>query len=395
MLGSHFWNLKIFHSISDHDSLVILNLLMYAYGYFKFKKRNFINIKQYSWFYKIGFAAMLLSAISVIVFHGQRTIDTIFVYRAQFPLLLFPLLFRIQPSIDEIKKSITLATIVYIGLLYVSLVAPLLFVDSVPEESSSIDFGYTFLARGNGMLWLYFFCFLMSDLSFKYTKKQIVMLCLFIITVIVIQNRQTIIYVFCILTFFSFTKTKYKSIKVFLFIFLGIAILYNLDIITSLYLETIENTKAEGGRAISLPYFLFDHNDNFIIDIIGNGMDSKKSAYGQYLTDLGKNYSIWSGDLGIVGIWSIYGVLPVAAILWLTIMVIKKRKHMPMYVVYIASATFLCPYLISFVGTNIYWWVFLLYFYAYYDTLHKRNLQVNKFKQTYSVKNERCINNNC
>lgn len=391
ILGSHFWNLKFFRSVSDHDSLVILNLLIYAYGYFKFKKRNFINSKHYSWFYKIGFVAMLLSAISVIVFHEQRTIDTIFVYRAQFPLLFFPLLFRIQPSIDEIKKSITLATIVYIILLYVSLVVPLLFVDSVPEDSSNVDFGYAFLARGNGMLWLYLFCFLLTDMSSKYTKKHIAILCIFIVTVIVIQNRQTIIYVFCILTIFSFTKTKNKSIKVFLLIFLVIAVLYNFDIITSLYLETLENTKVEAGRAISLPYFLFEHNDNIIIDIIGNGMDSKKSAYGQYLTDLGQNHSIWAGDLGIVGIWSIYGILPVVAILYLTVMILKSKKYMPQYVVFIAYATFLCPYLISFSGTDMYWWSFLLYFYAFHDTLYKRKMKISEFKQRISnQRNQQC-----
>lgn len=377
MLGSHFWNLKMFHSVSDHDSLVILNLLVYAYGYFKFKKRYFINSKHYSWFYRIGFAAMFLSAISVIVFHEQRVIDTIFVYRAQFPLLFFPLLFRIQPSINDIKKSITLATIVYIILLYVSLIAPILFVGSVPENPSSVDFGYIFLAKGNGMLCLYLFCFLLTNLSSKYTKRQLVMLCVFVVTMIILQNRQTIIYIFCILMIFLFSKSRNMPIKIFILLFLCTAVLYNFNILTSLYLETIDNTKVEAGRAISLPYFLFDHNENFFIDIIGNGMDSKKSAYGQYLTELGQNHSIWAGDLGIVGIWSIYGILPVIAILYLTIMVIKSKRYMPKYVVYVAYATFLCPYLISFMSTNIYWWAFLLYFYAYYDTLYKRKYSKN------------------
>ena len=378
MINAHFWNLKMFSSFSNHDTIVILNILMYAYGYFKYKRSYHIDSKQYSWFYKIAFFAMVLSAISVVVFHDQKTIDTIFVYRAQIPLLLMPLLFRIQPSIEDIKKAISWATVVYIVFFFVSLALPMLFAVSAPEESSGEDFGYAFLARGNGMLWLYLFCFLLDDLSYQFSRKHLVMLCIFIFTVIVAQNRQTIIYVFAILLIFSMSKTKRKSIKLFLMSFLVAAVLYNSNILTSLYLETIDNTKADYGRAVSLPYFLYEHNENSIIDIIGNGMDSKKSAYGQYLTDLGKNYCIWTGDLGIVGIWSIYGILPVVAIVLLTVKVLKSHKYMPKSIVYIAMATFLCPYLISFAGGNLYWWAFLLYMYAYYDTLHRKKMMMAK-----------------
>lgn len=381
MINAHFWNLKMFRTFSNYDTIIVLNFLMYAYGYFAYKKRSFIDSKQYSWFYIIAFLAMAISAISVVVFHNQRAIDTVFVYRAQIPLLLMPLLLRIQPSIESVKKAITWATVVYIFLLFVSLVLPLLFVGFAPEESSSEIFGYAFLARGNGMLWLYLFCFLLDDLSNKFSKKQLVMLCIFMVTVIVAQNRQTIIYVFCILVIFSFNKAKHRTTKVFLILFFVMAVLYNFDIINSLYLETLNDTKIEAGRAVSLPYFLFEHNENFIIDIIGNGMDSKKSAYGQYMTDLGKDSAIWAGDLGIVGVWSVYGILPVVAILLLTVKVLKAHKYMPRYVIYIALATFLCPYLLSFTGANVYWWAFLLYFYAYYNTRHKKKMVMEKHEQ--------------
>lgn len=372
IINANFWNLKFFSFLTDYDTLVILNMIMLIYGYYHYKRKNFIDAKKYSWFYKMIFAAMILSAMSIVVFHDQKLIDTIFVYRAQLPLLFMPLLFRIQPSIEDIKKAITWATIAFIIFSYLSLITPQLFASAVPDSSSERDFGYNFLAMGNGMLWLYLFCFLISNLSDKYTRKQFILLGVFIVTVIVAQNRQTIIYVFCIILFFFFSKSRHKSVKVILIAFFITAILYNFNIITSLYLETLDNTHLEAGRAVSLPYFLFEHNQNFIIDIIGNGMDSKKSAYGQYLTELGKNYAIWAGDIGIVGIWSIYGILPVVAILLLSIKVFKARKYMPQYVIYIAAATFLCPYLLSLAGKNVYWWAFLLYFYAYYDTLRKK-----------------------
>jgi hypothetical protein len=124
-------------------------------------------------------------------------------------------------------------------------------------------------------------------------------------------------------------------------------------------------------------YFLFDHNPNLFCDIFGNGMDTKNSAYGQQLTFLGKNFAIWAGDLGVIGIWSVYGIIPVIVIYILSIKILI-HKYMPLFVKFMASASFLMPGLMSLHRVHsILWWVFMLYFYAYFDSCYKRGLRLD------------------
>lgn len=374
IVSSNYFNLRIFVNLQNYDLSIIINALLILYGFMHYKKGTFINTQNYNWFFWLMTVSMILSCISVVIFHEQRILDSIMVYRSQIFLLYLPLLFYIQPPICEIRKAVIIYTTTFIILLYISLAIPSIF-NKMNFENSLETTDLPFLVKSNGLLWNMMFFFLLPESFKKITKYNLILIMLFLLTVILIQNRQTIIYI-SIITLYTIFKIKSK-IYIKWIILLGCVIIiartsYIFDFLIN---ETKQDTQIDGGRAISLPYFIYDHNPNIIVDFIGNGMDSKKSAYGRYLTELGKNYAIWSGDLGIVGVWSIYGLLPVFAIGLLVVKILKQRKNMPYFVTYIASSLFLCPFLLSITESNFLWWALLMYFYAYFETCNKRGIK--------------------
>lgn len=381
MFASHFWNLKIFKFFINYDVSLISLLVLLVFGGIMYKPRHFIDIKNYSWFCKYLFGGIFISIFMVVMFHEQSLLQTLPVYRCFMPYLFIPMLFRLQPSVSELKKVIMWNCIIGIILTYISMRYYSLFiVDYASLEMAKqniADKGSTDIisvAATNGFLGNILIFLALSDMIKKVSKTNVFIVMFCYSTCVYGQNRQSMIMVSIILIFSLYKMKGAQFNKLLIIICLGIIITTTSDIWYYLYNETIMDTNTEEyGRMRSIIYFTTEHNNDILCYLFGNGMDSRHSVYGQYIQFLGKEFSIWAGDLGIVGIWSIYGVLPLVAIVTLSIKAIM-HKATPYFVKFMGAATFLSPFLMSISGGFVYWWAFLLYFYAYYDTLHQKVL---------------------
>lgn len=390
ILSTNFWNLAFFTPISNSEfGKVILPLLLFIWGILYYPKKKNIYVTPYFTKIYILYSGLLFSVTSVILFHGQQPLQSILVYRNLVPILFFVVIFYIQPSIKGIKKAIYYAVLISYAFIILSLFIPSLFdvdLNALVEkaanikESKSTDF--LFVARGTGTISNIVLCWSLSNCVNKITRNDIIIILICYGMLILFQNRQNLIFATIIILYTLWKIRQAYATKWIIILALISIIILSFDIWNSLYYETISQmNNANYARNRSLPYFLFKHNPNFYCDIFGNGIDTKHSQYGQYLLYIGTYLNIWSTDLGLVGTWSVYGIIPIIFVYSLSIKILK-HKTMPLFVKYMASASFLMPMLLGFSSSSpIYWWVFLYYFYAYYNSLSKKN-----------INEKRCIN---
>lgn len=382
----NFWNIGAFSILLNQDiQLVVLTVVMLI-GFLTYRKQNFIDKKKYSWFYKLIIAGIVLSLIPLVLFRGQGLVESVLVYRNYVGLLIFPLLFYIQPKPQEIITALKWNCIFTIFFVLLSIVDQSLFF--VVDEAKLLNeeqriartdsYDTIILASGNGLLFYVYYAICLMNMIKKPTPVNVnwVIVCYGI--TILYQNRQQLILATLLLLYAVWHIRERKWAR-YLMVVGGILLFfYSIDMWQSLFFETADDVdNKDTGRMASLVYFLFQHNQNIFEYILGNGMPTLHSQYGQMIFDLGERFAIWSGDLGVIGIWSNFGILPLIAIYALCIRVLKKQM-LPYSLKFVATFPFVIPFLQAI--HNFQWlcfWAFFVYLYAFYDTAYKKQMLID------------------
>lgn len=83
-------------------------------------------------------------------------------------------------------------------------------------------------------------------------------------------------------------------------------------------------------RFIAYNYYGLEYNNGSLLAaIIGNG-DPGRSAYGMEIARL-EDFGLYRADIGIVGMYSLYGIFYVLVIIVFFAYTIKKRKYIAVY----------------------------------------------------------------
>jgi hypothetical protein len=266
--------------------------------------------------------AMLLSILVSYLTWGQ-SIPLGFLITI--PFLLWPIFFillKIEVPIDMIEKVIIIFGLIYIVCYFYQFANPynvmfnLGMVDDEYRESRGI---IRIIFPGAGVIWL-LTCMTVTKLTDSASKYKFFWFILLILGIIIpfMQATRTYIVPTILIYCYHFAKniSLSKKIAISIVLVIGGVFLSDFEIpVIEGILEQQEKQTEDGTkdiRYIAGTYFLTEFSPTPINKILGNGMGHERSEYGQFIDNLGQK-GLFIPDIGIFGIYSYFGIIPVIA----------------------------------------------------------------------------------
>ncbi len=307
---------------------------------------------------------------SAYLFWGQGIFTSFLAQRRLYCFILLPTLLYLTPSENDIFKSLQWITIGTIIAWFLSIIAPSFIGISEEAVKMKMAYGSTdigFYVAGINFVLIYFY-YLTQKYITNFSFNTFLKATALFIFIFLYQNRSmligaSLIYIYSLLKY----KSKYKTI-----IFIGqILLLFVVLILTkNIWQGLIEESNSQigdsdYGRWKALEYYIYTYSPNWFCNIFGNGMPSVgKSALGNlYLSNMEKGMFI--SDIGMIGMWAFYGVIPLITIYYILIKSIIK-KGFPLYLKFISFHIILIPTIFQFSNyMGILFFSLIIYLYIY------------------------------
>jgi hypothetical protein len=375
----NFWDLIILLPIFNSTSTPIYIIIWFILGIVFFQRsRNRINIKahfNYTKYALLLFAGFLLSLLPSYYFWHQDVLTSIITNRILIGYLFLPSLFYLRPTDKEIVKAVSYYAIVYLALYTIQAIT--LHPITVEWESKSAEgiinfdtakstFGY--LLPGYAIL-LFLLYYSIDKFARRTSLKNILLMSLMLFVFIVLQNRGTLF--FAVIVFLYAILRHLSKNRIITFIFFTIIVLLVFFITTSYWSSmlsrtTIDIKNPDYARWRAFFFFLFDYSPNWLCNILGNGFLSTKSSGGMFIKNL-KSIGLYQSDLGLIGLWSWYGIIPLIVIYVLVIKTLTK-KSFPFFLKAIAAHILIIPVCWSFNSYDIGVLCIFIYLIGYYTS---------------------------
>lgn len=295
--------------------------------------------KDIIWIY-IGIA---LSMLPAHIYYNQSIMQSVFTYRYQLLLLLVIVyLYKIYPSIAQLIQSINIFSILICIFFVIKLINPSLYINNydITDKSELIIPGFNLITIS--------IFYHLDKITKQFKIKDFVIIIILISILFLIQNRS-ILFPVTIMTAWTLLhiRSNYKSI-IFVTIIILIPFIYLYT--SDTWLNLIDETKSQlmdsdYNRNKSLEYFL-QASPNILCIILGNGfLSSHTTSRMQDLMELG----IYNSDLGFIGYWNQFGIIPIIVILSILLKVIFK-PYSPYFLKLWALQILACGLTISYFG---------------------------------------------
>ncbi|WP_066627079.1 hypothetical protein [Labilibacter marinus] len=377
LLSTCFWNLSFITRFLNLNSIHFLTWT-WCFCAFLFFKRRIIFKEIYRKYYQYVFWIFLgvfISMFSAYFFWKQDFVQTFKVQKGIYSFVLLLALYYVQPSEKDIITGLEWISILTIIIWIIVAVNPNLI--SIKEEviefesnTSKSDFGYN--VHGIHFVVMLFYYKTQKYIE-KFTWKYFTVAMLLLGFVFLFQNRSMLLGIFPILIYSLIKlKSKQKSLIIVSIVgFLTSFIIFSKSRWT-LLLEQSQNelVDTDYNRWKSFYYYINDHSPNLFCNIFGNGVATIESDYGIYTNSLEGN-GIFISDLGMIGMWSDFGVIPIILIYSVLINILFKRKY-PLYLKFISLHVLLIPTIFHFWSNpGIFFFVIILYLFSYHKELPK------------------------
>jgi hypothetical protein len=333
LIAVRFWNMKLLSPILSGEMTLFLFLISLAVGCVLFARRAtkaLFNVRNNVPVILIVIG-IILSFIPAKIYWGQSLITSIVATRVGLCYLALPVLLFIRPSKSEIKHALYCFSFLYFIMMVLCMYLHMDLV-VIPEETlMKRDIGDSLVSLEGFQYVAMAFIFSMEDLFKRVTRKKIVYSCLFFATILLYQNRTTI---FACAVCAAFMLLKIRNtrrniiIKIGAVSFILIVLLLSWRMIASLLQETTVQLGDETyNRNLAYLYFIFEAPQGLMSYFLGNGFISAKSS--TIMADLMAS-GIYNSDVGIIGLWNQFGILP--AITVIVCCIIPFLKKMPLYI---------------------------------------------------------------
>jgi hypothetical protein len=245
------------------------------------------------------------------------------------PFLLWPIFFvllKLKVPVEMIEKVIIWFGLAYIILYFFQFSNPynvmfnLGMVEDEYRESRGV---IRIIFPGAGAIWL-FTALALTKFTRSTSLYKPFWAIILVLGIIIpfMQATRTYIAPTLLIYCYHFAKTLSLSKKVFIgfaFVFAALSV-SDLEIpVIEGILEQSEEQSEDGTkdiRVIAATYFLTEFSPSPINKILGNGMGHERSSYGQLMKHLAQK-GLFIPDIGILGIYAYFGILPVIA--WIMI----------------------------------------------------------------------------
>lgn len=366
LLFVNFWGLRPLGALSSDMNLMLI-LAMLFYGYNKYgKKRKGIKIKgQYKYLIWI-IVGILVSTIPTMMYYHQDISTSLIVYRSQIILLTIPVLFKISPSTKEISKALFmfaifmfLANILIMSSadLFVRSEEAIMRYEQDPEQ-------YKLRAVSGVSLLIIPLYYYLQKLRTAFNINTLLRI-FFIFAVIYIAENRSTLFPATILTLYGITKikSKYKPLIISTVAVIAVvAFMKTAETWENLILETQENIDDDdGNRNKALLFFTTAGQPSWVTYLFGNGMISKHTS--NYTTMLMEN-GIFYSDVGFVGYWYNFGIIPIIAMFTMFIKAFAPKRSY--FIKLIVVHILICGLTTSYFFLQGHLLLFMIFYYLYF-----------------------------
>jgi hypothetical protein len=230
---------------------------------------------------------------------------------------------------------------------------------------------------------IFYFYYTVQEFTIKFSWKSIFVILLLLAFVFLYQNRSMLIGILPVLLY-SFFKFKSKN-KVLLISIFGLILFLGIIFTSDIWMALINQTQRELGdtdyaRNTALRYYLFQYSPHWFCYIFGNGFPSGgNSAFGNLMW---ANFSkgIYASDLGMIGTWVDYGIIPLIAI-YSVIFTLLIKKEYPLYLKFLSFHILFVPTIFHFWrNPGVFLFVLVFYLFAYNK---EKNIFIKKHSRNY------------
>ena len=259
-------------------------------------------------------AGVFLSFAAASQFYRQGLFTSFIVCRQYFTLLVFPLLLAVRPTYKEVKLALyAFSWICAFTTGYVTFIDQTL----VPtaENMPFIEEG-DFVHMVSGLHFIVIaFIFSLYEFRTRMTIKKFVAVILLFAFIFIARNR-TFLIASCFIAVLSVVSTRSQRSKLYAYGIIGVVALMVFVTMYSALMSLLDETMTQlnnpdYNRIKSLGYFFSIPNGPLSI-FIGNGFIS--GTVNPIVGDLQKE-GIFYSDLGLIGLWHVYGLIPPIVIL--------------------------------------------------------------------------------
>lgn len=314
-------------------------------------------------------AGIIISMIPAYIYYGQSLTTSIIAYRTQYLWIVIPVLLYIKPTTRDIIIPLNVFSLLFVILsLFRTYWLPNIFYYTDDQQISLLEHENEVLVLSGLQLLLISYYYYVGKFKASTNVSNLVIVCLYLIAFFIIQNRSTLFIAVIIMGYAIIKKnSKYK------FFFLSISIIFVVIIAFltfDVWIDLIDETNSQldnddYNRAKAFYYFVYEANKNEVTAILGNGfLSSKTTSLMQDMMDLG----IFNSDLGIIGYWNQFGLIPIIVFIIYICKAILSKKT-PFFVKATGVHILGCSMTISYFATliSIMWYSLFYYLYIYYS----------------------------
>lgn len=366
--------------------IVLFIIILYTISHWKKLKNIHIRFKGFV----LGLMIIpLLGFIPAYILHGQGVLASLLGAHINLGYFFFFFLFLIKAKEEQIIKIFCILGVCWscIELVQQFTYPTYWFATRGDTFEQSIEirngiYRYAVLGQWFGLI-LLFYCF--ERFMHEKNKKFLLGIIIALVGIYLLATRQ-IIAMSVVCLFAGLFMMKKISFWSFMLIAIMATIIYaNAKTLFGDFIEMTESVDKDYIRFLAYEFYGITYNKgNILAFLLGNGVPYPPSAYSVEIDKYEQSLGLWRADIGIVGMYSWYGIIYVILILWFFIYLFRQRKYIDtyllMYVLYIVGTSIMLHhfgYKLSTVVTGS----FILY-------LIEINISKNKQRLNSSRKNE-------
>jgi len=327
-----FFLLNIFSDdFNRYSQLVALVLMVFSIVFESIKSKN-IDIKklEFSKGILILLSGVLLSSISAWLFFKQPLSITLVTQRYLYFYLFYYFLHFSKFNIEILKKIILLFAFVFAVIFYYLY---LTLDNSIVNTNFLVERGTVRISLpGIFFIEVALFYFLQQMIRLK--KIEYLFLVVIFLLINILTGTRLIIFTVLFVIFLSL-KNSFKnyskfrtSLSVFIVITLGIIFFTIIEQVFMLLIyDVTNNTGNYAIRIESIRFYFSNLFPSIFTYILGNGLASELTNYGQEIFYYKKQYGLYQSDIGLFGEYVRFGILFIAGVVILVIKMLKNKSN--------------------------------------------------------------------
>lgn len=334
LLSVNIWDLAFLSSLMTPDVQLALFILWLGAGCLIYRKRHFdVSRERYALPVLLMLLGVFLSFIPAKVYYGQGFFTSLAAVRKMYTLLALPCLLYIRPGMKDIKRATYWFSYAYLAITLLDSYSPWEITSTRASWGSDprsarhayIDDG-DFVHRLEGMEFLGLaFIFSLNDLSHRRTTARFINSFALLAFMFLIQNRTVLLAAVLVSLYFII---QYKGKKQLLWIVLGLFVTVFIAFTYGQWAALISETRSQIGnddynRVAAISYFVTEACSSWWCYLLGNGfLSAHVTSHVEELMQIG----IYNSDVGFIGLWNQFGVIPLAALLFCTLRPLFRKQ---------------------------------------------------------------------